>query len=82
MLTWRAHRLQYRTVLRAQKLEEDESAYLFLDGVSLQVRRPSGRKRVQMLVGLRSAAYPQPVYKSSLDLTRDERSLTTFALSR
>jgi putative transposase len=29
---------------------EDEWAYLFLDGVSLRVRRPSGRKRVQMLV--------------------------------
>ena len=28
----------------------DEWAYLFLDGVSLQVRRPSGRQRVQMLV--------------------------------
>jgi len=29
---------------------EDEWAYLFLDGVSLRVRRPLGRKRVQMLV--------------------------------
>jgi putative transposase len=29
---------------------EDEWAYLFLDGVSLRVRRPMGRKRVQMLV--------------------------------
>ena len=29
---------------------EDEWAYLFLDGVSLRVRRPSGRQRVQMLV--------------------------------
>lgn len=28
----------------------DEWAYLFLDGVSLRVRRPWGRKRVQMLV--------------------------------
>jgi len=28
----------------------DEWAYLFLDGVSLRVRRPSGRPRVQMLV--------------------------------
>lgn len=28
----------------------DEWAYWFLDGVSLRVRRPSGRKRVQMLV--------------------------------
>ena len=28
----------------------DEYAYLFLDGVSLRVRRPGGRKRVQMLV--------------------------------
>jgi putative transposase len=28
----------------------DEWAYLFLDGVSLRVRRPSGRKRVQLLV--------------------------------
>jgi len=28
----------------------DEWAYLFLDGVSLRVRRPNGRKRVQMLV--------------------------------
>src|SRR5947209_11305897 len=28
----------------------DEWAYLFLDGVSLRVRRPGGRKRVQMLV--------------------------------
>jgi putative transposase len=28
----------------------DEWAYLFLDGVSLRVRRPAGRKRVQMLV--------------------------------
>lgn len=32
-----------------QKLN-DEWAYLFLDGVSLRVRRPAGRKRVQMLV--------------------------------
>jgi transposase-like protein len=29
---------------------KDEWAYLFLDGVSLRVRRPGGRKRVQMLV--------------------------------
>jgi len=29
---------------------EDDWAYLFLDGVSLRVRRPSGRQRVQMLV--------------------------------
>src|SRR5207302_5601873 len=29
---------------------EDDWAYLFLDGVSLRVRRPVGRKRVQMLV--------------------------------
>ena len=29
---------------------KDEWAYVFLDGVSLRVRRPSGRKRVQMLV--------------------------------
>jgi transposase-like protein len=28
----------------------DEWAHLFLDGVSLRVRRPTGRKRVQMLV--------------------------------
>jgi transposase-like protein len=29
---------------------KDEWAYLFLDGLSLRVRRPGGRKRVQMLV--------------------------------
>jgi transposase-like protein len=29
---------------------KDEWAYLFLDGVSLRMRRPGGRKRVQMLV--------------------------------
>jgi putative transposase len=29
---------------------QDEWRYLFLDGVSLRVRRPSGRKRVQLLV--------------------------------
>jgi transposase-like protein len=29
---------------------DDDWAYLFLDGVSLRVRRPAGRKRVQMLV--------------------------------
>jgi putative transposase len=29
---------------------DDDWAYLFLDGVSLRVRRPVGRKRVQMLV--------------------------------
>jgi putative transposase len=29
---------------------KDEWAYLFLDGVNLKVRRPAGRKRVQMLV--------------------------------
>jgi len=28
----------------------DDSVYLFLDGVSLRVRRPTGRKQVQMLV--------------------------------
>jgi transposase-like protein len=28
----------------------DDYAYLFLDGVSLRVRRPAGRKRVHMLV--------------------------------
>ena len=35
---------------------KDEWTYLFLDGVSLRVRRPAGRKRVQMLVayGVRS----------------------------
>jgi putative transposase len=29
---------------------DDDWTYLFLDGVSLRVRRPAGRKRVQMLV--------------------------------
>ncbi len=29
---------------------QDEYAYLFLDGVSLRMRRPTGRKRVHMLV--------------------------------
>jgi putative transposase len=29
---------------------QDDWVYLFLDGVSLRVRRPAGRKRVQMLV--------------------------------
>jgi putative transposase len=29
---------------------QDEWQYLFLDGVSLRVRRPTGRKRVQLLV--------------------------------
>ena len=29
---------------------KEEWAYLFLDGVSLRIRRPGGRKRVQMLV--------------------------------
>jgi len=29
---------------------QDEWAYLFLDGVSLRIRRPLGRKRLQMLV--------------------------------
>jgi transposase-like protein len=29
---------------------QDEWAYPFLDGVSLRMRRPSGRQRVQMLV--------------------------------
>jgi putative transposase len=29
---------------------QDEWAYLFLDGVSLRIRRPGGRKRLQMLV--------------------------------
>jgi transposase-like protein len=29
---------------------DDDYAYLFLDGVSLRVRRPTGRKQVQMLV--------------------------------
>jgi putative transposase len=40
------------TAVRAfhQRKLQDEWAYLFLDGVSLRVRRPSGRKRVQMLV--------------------------------
>jgi transposase-like protein len=33
-----------------QKGLKDEWAYLFLDGVSLRVRRPAGRRRVQMLV--------------------------------
>ena len=28
----------------------DDYAYLFLDGVSLRIRRSAGRKRVQMLV--------------------------------
>ena len=28
----------------------DDYAYLFLDGVSLRMRRPAGRKRVHMLV--------------------------------
>src|SRR6202049_86917 len=49
----------------------DDYAYLFLDGVSLRVRRPTGRKQVQMLVayGIRrdrvirersSISYPSP----------------------
>jgi putative transposase len=33
-----------------QERLQDEWTYLFLDGVSLRVRRPSGRKRVQLLV--------------------------------
>jgi transposase-like protein len=49
----------------------DDYANLFLDGVSLRVRRPTGRKQVQMLVayGIRrdrvirersSISYPSP----------------------
>jgi putative transposase len=39
----------------------DEWAYLFLDGVSLRVRRPIGRQRVQMLVayGIRADGHRQ-----------------------
>ena len=37
-----------RTFHRAQ--QEDKWVHLFLDGVNLQVRRPRGRERVQMLV--------------------------------
>ena len=35
---------------------QDERAYLYLEGVSLRMRRPSGRQRVHMLVayGVRS----------------------------
>jgi transposase-like protein len=33
---------------------QDEWAYLFLDGVSLRMRRPSGRQRVHMLVAMGS----------------------------
>jgi putative transposase len=33
-----------------QRTLADEWAYLFLDGVSLRVRRPAGRQRLQMLV--------------------------------
>lgn len=33
-----------------QERLQDEWRYLFLDGVSLRVRRPTGRKRVQLLV--------------------------------
>jgi putative transposase len=33
-----------------QRPLQDEWAYLFLDGVSLRIRRPMGRKRLQMLV--------------------------------
>ena len=33
-----------------QERLQDEWRYLFLDGVSLRVRRPNGRKRVQLLV--------------------------------
>src|SRR5438067_3086328 len=36
--------------VRHQAQLSDDYAYLFLDGVSLRVRRPAGRKRVQMLV--------------------------------
>ena len=38
----------------------DDYAYLFLDGVSLRVRRPTGRKQVQMLVtyGIRRDGSP------------------------
>ena len=32
---------------------EDDWAYLVQDGVSLRVRRPSGRKRVHLLVAMR-----------------------------
>lgn len=68
---------------------EDEWAYLFLDGISLRVRRPSGRKRVQMLVAygvrrdgsrqllafLRSQGESQPAWEGLLqDLYR--RGLT------
>ncbi len=63
----------------------DHYAYLFLDGVSLRVRRPSGRKRVQMLVAygvrrdgqrellafLRSQGESQPAWEGLLqDLYR------------
>lgn len=47
MLTRHLDRLM--KAFREAKLK-DEGAYLFLDGVSLRVRRPGGRKRVQMLV--------------------------------
>jgi len=39
-----------RQVGRVVGILTDEWTYLFLDGVSLRVRRPSGRQRLQMLV--------------------------------
>ena len=59
---------------------QDEWAYLFLDGVSLRMRRPGGRKRVHMLVAygvkedgtrhllafLRSSGESQPAWEGLL----------------
>jgi len=68
-----------------QRPLKDEWAYLFLDGVSLRVRRPSGRQRVQMLVAygvrldgsrqllafLRSAGESQAAWKGCCRICTD-----------
>jgi len=64
----------------------DDYAYLFLDGVSLRVRRPAGRKRVHMLVayGVRrdgtrprghgcSAFLHEPLLASSERMAREKQ---------
>ena len=42
----------------------DDYVYLFFDGVSLRVRRPTGRKQVQMLGGVWDPAGWQPAFAS------------------
>jgi hypothetical protein len=56
----------------------DDYVYLFLDGVSLRVRRPAGRKQVQMLVAYGTVSSSVPPLPSFSQRDNNVGNVNTF----